>query len=124
MISEKSFTERRRFLRLPLAIDVYYKAMDEIIDTGGLKASRARNFSAGGILFRSAFRMESGAIIQMMLEFTHAGRRRRVPVVARVARCRPLGKRSFEIGAGFLNVFPKDLEILEAVAKKKPRKAR
>lgn len=115
---EMSITERRRFLRLPLAIDVYYKAMDEVIDTSGLKASRARNLSAGGVLFRSAFKMELGTIIQMMLELTHRGRSRRIPALARVAYCQQLTKRRFEIGAGFVDIFPKDLEFLESLSSK------
>lgn len=108
-----SDTERRRFLRLPLAVGVYYRAMDEVIDTSGLKSSRARNLSAGGLLFVSAFRMKLGTIIQLMLEFTHRGRNRRIPALARVAYCKELSKQRFEIGAGFVDIFPKDLEFLK-----------
>jgi hypothetical protein len=118
MATKRIVTERRRFLRLPLAIDVYYKAMDELIDTSGLRASKARNLSPGGLLFRSSFRMKLGTIIQLMLEFTHRGRRRRIPALARVAYCQQLSKQRFEIGAGFVDIFPKDLEFLKSLSSK------
>jgi hypothetical protein len=115
----KTFTERRRFMRLPLAVDVYYKAMDEVIDTSGLKASKAKNLSPGGLLFVSAFRLKLGTIIQLMLEFTSRGRRCRIPALARVAYCQQLSKLRFEIGAGFVDIFPKDLEFLKSLSSKK-----
>jgi|YNPNPStandDraft_1061719.scaffolds.fasta_scaffold232742_1 hypothetical protein len=116
MSPPKTISERRRFLRLPLAIDVYYKAMDDLIDTSGLRASRARNLSPGGLLFRSSFRMKIGTIIQLMLVFADRGRRRRIPALARVAYCQQLSKQRFEIGAGFVDIFPKDLEFLKSLS--------
>lgn len=112
----RTHPERRRYLRLPFTIDVYFKAMDEVIDTSGLRASKARNLSPGGLLFRSPFRMKPGTIIQMMLELSRPGRRRRIPALARVACCRQLLKNRFEIGAGFVDIFPKDLEFLKSLS--------
>lgn len=111
--------ERRRFMRLPLTVNVFYKAMDDVIDTSGLKASKAWNLSPGGLLFRSSFRMKLGTVIQMMLEFTHRGRRRRIPALARVAYCQMISKTRFEIGAGFVDIFPGDLEYLKSLAVKR-----
>lgn len=118
MPSVKPVAERRRFLRLPLAINVYYKALDDTLDTSGLKPSRAKNLSPGGILFVSSFRLKLGTEIQMMLEFSHRGRRRRLPVLAEVAYCKQLKKNRFEIGAGFVDIFPRDLEYLKSLSSK------
>lgn len=116
MAKPKPVIERRRFMRLPLTVNVFYKAMDEVIDTSGLKPSKARNLSPGGLLFISSFRMKLGTIIQLMLELAHSGRRRRIPALARVAYCQMISKSRFEIGAGFVDIFPKDLEFLKSLS--------
>lgn len=119
MAGPKPQVERRRFMRLPLTVNVFYKAMDEVIDTSGLKASKAWNLSPGGLLFRSSFRMKLGTVIQLMLELSHRGRLRRIPALARVAYCQMISKNRFEIGAGFVDIFPKDLEYLKSLAAKR-----
>ncbi len=121
MSGPKQQVERRRFIRLPLTVKIFYKAMDEVIDTSGLKASKARNLSPGGLLFRSSFRMKLGTVIQLMLELSPRGRPRRIPALARVAYCQMISKNRYEIGAGFVDIFPKDLEYLKSlVAKRRP----
>jgi len=118
MAGYKHQVERRRFMRLPLTIDIFYKALEDVIDTSGLKASKACNLSPGGLLFYSAFRLKMGTIIQMMLQIRHRRRLHRIPALARVAYCQRLSKNRFEIGSGFVDIFPKDLEFLKSLSAK------
>ena len=111
-MKKNSFTERRRFLRLPVTIGIYYKAMDETLDTAGLKTAKATNVSLGGVLFNSVFRIAAGSVIQMKLDFTYRRKRHQIPLLAKVVRCRPGRGRGFQIGAEYVEAFPKDLALL------------
>ncbi len=119
----KIAVERRRFLRLPMAADIYFKALDEIIDTTGLVPSRACNLSPGGLLFYSPFRMKLGTIIQLMLVLKHRGRKRRIPALAKVVYCQPLSPERYELGAGFVSIFPRDLNFLLSLSRRSESRA-
>jgi hypothetical protein len=114
MIRETMTDERRRFLRLPLGIRVSFKTLAEegVIETKGLKPTKARDLSAGGVLFRSARKLTAGQVLQMKLHFVKSGKARDLAAIGRVVRCHKASV-GYNVGVQFLQIFYEDLMMLE-----------
>jgi c-di-GMP-binding flagellar brake protein YcgR len=114
MIKKAQDEERRRFLRLPLGIKVSFKMLAEEgrIETTGLKPTKARDLSAGGILFRSVRKIASGQVLQMKLHFVRSGKARDLAAIAKVVRCHKANQ-GYDVGVQFLQIFYEDLLVLE-----------
>lgn len=119
MKKDETYSEVRRFARLPVSQQVEYKELGDVIDTTALRTSKLKNLSPGGLQFISAKPAKPDDILQLKFSLSLDRRKLDIPVIARVIHCRRLKPGLYGIGVEFVDFQWTDIHALHKFVKKR-----
>ena len=121
MKKEKSYSDVRRFTRLPISYKVEYKELGDTIDTSRLRPSKLKNLSPGGLQFYSDRPARPDDVLQLKFSIDLGGRKAEIPVIARVVHCQRLKPGRYAIGVEFAEFQWDDIHALHNFVKKRAK---
>ena len=124
MKKDKSYSDVRRFTRLPISYKVEYKELGDTIDTSQLRRSKLQNLSPGGLQFTSDRPAKPDDILQLKFYIDLGGRKADIPVIARVVHCKRLKPGQYAIGVEFVEFQWDDIHALHRLITKQARPKR
>ncbi len=124
MKKDASYSDVRRFTRLPISYKVEYKELGDTIDTSRLRRSKLKNLSPGGLQFTSDRPAKPDDILQLKFYLGLGGKKVDIPVIARVVHCRRLRPGQYGIGVEFVEFQWDDIHTLHDFVKKRTKSGR